>query len=414
MAHQGVDLTADEGDVQPLSWHDPHPAFVILLVGPQEVPFGIQKDLLCAKSPYYRNEFANAEGRVEYIVKLPETDSSAFGCFQCFLFTGTIMTAGQEIPTYAVLLGVWKLATKLQMSELRIGVLDAMTERRRQTGNIPGTALLIQAWEETEDGSGLRLMLIQWAADHLRSAADQRNNFARSLPQEILSELVIAMANIPPSFSTAPVYHPPPAQHQAQATFPNHQIHMEADPRPPTKRPRKSAPNLGDADDVYEVKPSIRIKPSRKSEPVRRVPKPKAPLTRPEDWTAATEVEYCTDLIERMIRGPGYWTRLVGPFRKPVDPERDSVPNYFDVVKKPMDLSTIKSKIEEGKYASGAEFENDVRQIFRNCYEYWTQEDGIWKTCQEFERYFDTQWGERYRWTPGSKFHRGVKTEVVE
>ena len=116
-----------------------------------------------------------------------------------------------------------------------------------------------------------------------------------------------------------------------------------------------------------------------------------------------------------MIRGPGYWTRLVGPFRHPVNPDVDHVPNYFDVVTKPMDLDTIKRNVHGGVYKDGAAFENDVRQIFKNCYEYWTQEDGIWKTCMDFERYFDVQWGERYKWVAGSKFGKGgIKTEVID
>lgn len=55
------------------------------------------------------------------------------------------------------------------MAPLRISVLDVMNERRQQTASIPGTHLLIQAWKETEEGSGLRTMLITWAAEHSKS-----------------------------------------------------------------------------------------------------------------------------------------------------------------------------------------------------------------------------------------------------
>ena len=113
-----------------------------------------------------------------------------------------------------------------------------------------------------------------------------------------------------------------------------------------------------------------------------------------------------------MTQGPGYWTRLVGPFRNPVDPIADQVPNYFTVVKQPMDLSTIKSKIDAGSYRNGKEFENDVRLIFQNCYEYWTQEDGIWRTCMEFEKYFDEQWASRHRWSEKGKSR--IKAEVLD
>ena len=69
-------------------------------------------------------------------------------------------------PDYAILMGVWKLATQLMIAPLRVAVLDAMAERRQQTGFIPSSELLIEAWIQTEDDSGLRKMLIEWAAEH--------------------------------------------------------------------------------------------------------------------------------------------------------------------------------------------------------------------------------------------------------
>lgn len=84
------------------------------------------------------------------------------------MYTGKVYDKahGKEIPDYPLLMGVWKLATKLRMAPLRVAVLDCMAERRQETSCIPGTPLLIQAWKETEEGSGLRLMLIGWAAEH--------------------------------------------------------------------------------------------------------------------------------------------------------------------------------------------------------------------------------------------------------
>jgi hypothetical protein len=148
---------------------EPHPHFVILFIGPDEVVFGIQKDLLCAQSPYFRDELAKeGENRVEYVLKVPDTTVEIFGCFQNFIYTGEVYDkrGGKEVPEYTLLLGVWKLATKLQMAPLRVTVLDSMAERRRQTNMIPGIELLEAAWKETEQGSGLRKMLIEWSAEH--------------------------------------------------------------------------------------------------------------------------------------------------------------------------------------------------------------------------------------------------------
>lgn len=167
------------GSISNITWlknvSDPHPIFVILLVGPDEIPFGIQKDLLCAQSPYYRQEFANDPqiNKVEHLVKLPDTDIGTFGCFQNFIYTGKVYDkdGGKEIPDYTLLMGVWKLATQLWMAPLRVAVLNAMAERRELTSNIPGPSLLIQAWKETEEGSGLRKMLIGWAAEYSKFEA---------------------------------------------------------------------------------------------------------------------------------------------------------------------------------------------------------------------------------------------------
>jgi len=63
-------------------------------------------------------------------------------------------------------MNIWKLATVLRMAPLRVAVLDVMAERRQQTSTIPGAPLMIRAWKETTEGSGLRRMLIEWAAEH--------------------------------------------------------------------------------------------------------------------------------------------------------------------------------------------------------------------------------------------------------
>jgi hypothetical protein len=148
----------------------PHPQFVILFVGKDEIPFGIQKDVLVAQSPFYREEFAKPEykEKVELIVQLPNSSVETFGCVQNFIYTGNIYDtkAGVDIPDYPLLMDIWKLASELKIAPLRTSVLAVMAERRQLTQSIPGTDLLKQAWKETEEGSGLRKMLIEWAAEH--------------------------------------------------------------------------------------------------------------------------------------------------------------------------------------------------------------------------------------------------------
>ena len=280
----------------------------------------------------------------------------------------------------------------------------------------------------------LRVLLIKLYTDKIvRASPEIRNAFAKSLPQEILSELVIVMSDLPSSPQVAPIsflpqppqIHQPPAPQNFNPVSHNHDnmdIDVEpragpspgsARPRPPpnpNKRPRKSEAGFSKDDDAFELKPPHVKKAARRSEPNGNRRKSKGQSSENMiPLSADKEMNFCRDLIVRMLSGPGFWTRLVGPFRNPVDPIADNVPNYLTVVKRPMDLLTIRDKMARGEYATAADFEADVRQIFQNCYEYWTEKDAIFDTCIKFERYFNEKWDTRHKWVPGT-----IKSENAE
>ena len=57
-------------------------------------------------------------------------------------------------------------------------------------------------------------------------------------------------------------------------------------------------------------------------------------------------------------------------FHKPVDPIELGIPDYFTVIKKPMDFSTIKRKLNSLIYTNFKEFVEDIELTFKNCYLY--------------------------------------------
>lgn len=70
-----------------------------------------------------------------------------------------------------------------------------------------------------------------------------------------------------------------------------------------------------------------------------------------------------------------------GPFKVPVDPKLLNVPDYFDIVKKPMDLSTIKMKLETGKYSDPWEYVDDVWLMFENAWLYNRKTSKVYRYC---------------------------------
>ncbi|KAG1652762.1 Bromodomain-containing protein 2 [Nymphon striatum] len=58
------------------------------------------------------------------------------------------------------------------------------------------------------------------------------------------------------------------------------------------------------------------------------------------------------------------------PFYKPVDAKSLGLTDYHEIIKHPMDLGTVKVKMESREYHAAAEFAADIRLIFSNCYRY--------------------------------------------
>ncbi|XP_033323218.1 homeotic protein female sterile isoform X5 [Megalopta genalis] len=79
-------------------------------------------------------------------------------------------------------------------------------------------------------------------------------------------------------------------------------------------------------------------------------------------------LKFCNEILKELFskKHSGYaW-----PFYKPVDAELLGLHDYHDIIKKPMDLGTVKTKMDNREYKTAQEFASDVRLIFTNCYKY--------------------------------------------
>ncbi|PQQ19869.1 bromodomain-containing protein 3-like [Prunus yedoensis var. nudiflora] len=82
-------------------------------------------------------------------------------------------------------------------------------------------------------------------------------------------------------------------------------------------------------------------------------------------------------------------------FNKPVvDPVAENLPGYFDEIWRPMDLGTVKSKLERGVYSSTDGFAADVRLIFSNAFRYFPLGNRNLAAAKHLSGVFETQWKE--------------------
>ncbi|KAF9415375.1 hypothetical protein HW555_006965 [Spodoptera exigua] len=110
----------------------------------------------------------------------------------------------------------------------------------------------------------------------------------------------------------------------------------------------------------------------------------------------------CNEILKELFskKHSGYaW-----PFYKPVDAELLGLHDYFDIIKKPMDLGTVKQKMDNRAYKTATEFAADVRLIFTNCYKYNPPDHDVVAMARKLQDVFEM----RYAKIPDEPVHVGV------
>lgn len=95
----------------------------------------------------------------------------------------------------------------------------------------------------------------------------------------------------------------------------------------------------------------------------------------------------CNEILKELFskKHSGYaW-----PFFKPVDAKMLGLHDYHDIIKKPMDLGTVKGKLDGREYKTAAEFGADVRLIFTNCYKYNPPDHDVVKMGRKLQDVFE-------------------------
>ena len=77
------------------------------------------------------------------------------------------------------------------------------------------------------------------------------------------------------------------------------------------------------------------------------------------------------------------------PFAQPVN--KDEVADYYDVIKEPMDLSTMEEKLEKDLYLIPEDFIRDAKLIYDNCRKYNNETTSYAKSANKLEKFMYAQ-----------------------
>ena len=139
------------------------------------------------------------------------------------------------------------------------------------------------------------------------------------------------------------------------------------------------------------------------SSPTRRTSITELPRRRPASISTGSPSSISSsdsdDLRYALTLLRDFWSKKISPiswpFLQPVDPVALGIPDYLKVIKVPMDMGTVKRKLEAKSYLTAAEFESDVRLIFSNCYLYNAPDSEVVKLCRAVEKTFNEKWCNR-------------------
>ena len=86
--------------------------------------------------------------------------------------------------------------------------------------------------------------------------------------------------------------------------------------------------------------------------------------------------------------------KLAYIFMNPVDPVELKIPDYFDIIKNPMDLTTVEGRLKRGEYPTPLEFGRDMRLITSNALTYNPKQSSVHACALTFQEYFEKNFSE--------------------
>lgn len=118
--------------------------------------------------------------------------------------------------------------------------------------------------------------------------------------------------------------------------------------------------------------------------PIRGVVQPPFLLPAPGPLRTTNQLQHLLNVVLKSL-----WKhRVAEPFREPVDAVKLCIPDYHRIIRHPMDLGTIRKRLENGYYFSAKECIEDFKTMFSNCYTYHKPAEDIVLAARILEKIF--------------------------
>ncbi|KAL2944525.1 Transcription factor GTE4 [Bienertia sinuspersici] len=111
----------------------------------------------------------------------------------------------------------------------------------------------------------------------------------------------------------------------------------------------------------------------------------------------------CSSLLQKIMNHKHGWV-----FNQPVDVKRLGLHDYFDIIKHPMDLGTVKARLTKNWYKTPREFAEDVRLTFHNALTYNPAGQDVHIMAQDLLRVFEEKWP-----AIESEYDRKLRCEMI-
>ncbi|XP_033155503.1 bromodomain testis-specific protein [Drosophila mauritiana] len=106
-----------------------------------------------------------------------------------------------------------------------------------------------------------------------------------------------------------------------------------------------------------------------------------------ETERSSPEMNACNVIMKRLFSNT--YKNIAWVFYEPLDPQLLGLHDYYEIVQEPMDLSTVRHRLNTGCYLNAVDFAKDIRLIFYNTYLYTNPDHLCYHMAQQLQIIFE-------------------------